>query len=69
MPAVHMVLAVCYVRDGRGVASDGEIHQVLGPANESKFDLWKRWVNLVAAQPKPSIAFGLRIQPKSKTQQ
>jgi Flp pilus assembly protein TadD len=69
MPVVHMALAVCYTRDGREVAADGQIRQVLGPANEIKFDFWKRWVSLVATQPKPSTAFGLRIQQKSKTQQ
>jgi Flp pilus assembly protein TadD len=69
MPAVHMALAVCYVRDGRDVAANGQIRQVLGPANESKFEFWKNWVSWVAAQPKPSTAFGLRIQSAAKTQQ
>jgi Flp pilus assembly protein TadD len=69
MPVVHMALAVCYVRDGREVAANGQIREVLGPANESKFEFWKNWVSWVAAQPKPSTAFGLRIQPVAKTQQ
>jgi tetratricopeptide (TPR) repeat protein len=69
MPAVHMALAVCYVRDGRDAAANGQIHEVLGPANESKFDFWKKWVNLVAAQPKPSTAFGLRIVKTPATPQ
>ncbi len=65
MPAVHMALAVCYVRDGNDDAADGQIREVLGSANASKFEFWKRWVSSVAAQPKPSAAFGLRTQTQT----
>jgi tetratricopeptide (TPR) repeat protein len=62
MPAARVALAVCYVRDGRDDAANGQIRDVLGAANASKYELLKKWVALVAAQPKPSAAFGLHIQ-------
>jgi tetratricopeptide (TPR) repeat protein len=65
MPAVHMALAVCYVRDGNEDAANGQIREVLGPANASMFEFWKKWVSSVGAQPKPSAAFGLRTQVQS----
>jgi tetratricopeptide (TPR) repeat protein len=62
MPVAHMALAVCYERDGKDAAADGQIHQVLGSANAPRFGFWKKWVSLVAAEPRPSIAFGLRAK-------
>jgi Flp pilus assembly protein TadD len=68
MPAVHMALAVCYVRDGQEVAANEQIRQVLGPANGSEFEFWRNWVGSVAARPRPSTAFGLYVQPTAKAQ-
>lgn len=62
MPAAHIALAVCYARDGRKYAADGQISKVLGPQNESWFEFWRKWVSSVAAQPAPAAAFGLRLK-------
>ena len=63
MPAVHAALAVCYQRGGQVDAASVQIRDFLGPANQSKFELWKKWVAAVATRPHPSSAFGLRLQP------
>jgi Flp pilus assembly protein TadD len=63
--AVHnaqVALAVCYERAGQDDAADRLVKAFVGSGDASRIALWKRWVHLVAGQPHPSLAFGLRTQ-------
>ena len=64
-PIVHVALAICYERGGRGNAADRQIREYLGPSRESRFDTWKQWVVSTAAEKNPSTAFGLPPQSQS----
>ncbi len=57
-----MALAVCYVRSGQEDAADVQITAFVGSNDEARLAFWKRWVRWVAAEPQPSLAFGLRGQ-------
>jgi tetratricopeptide (TPR) repeat protein len=63
-PKAHIALAVCYVRVGQEGAADQQVSEFAGRGNESKLVFWKSWVRLIASEPQPSIAFGLRSQPQ-----
>jgi Flp pilus assembly protein TadD len=58
----EVALAVCYERSGQDDAADRQVKAFVGSGDTSLIAVWKRWVSLVAGQPHPSMAFGLRTQ-------
>lgn len=60
VPKAHIALAVCYIRGGNRDAAEQQVYEFAGTADASKVSFWKQWVALIAAEPHPSLAFGLR---------
>jgi Flp pilus assembly protein TadD len=54
----HMALAVCYARLGQEQSVDGQVKEYLGPADDSRIAYWTLWAYWVAAETRPSTAFG-----------
>lgn len=59
IPEARVALAVCYERGGSEAAAARQVRDFLGPARESEFDEWKKWVDTVATEARPSGRFGL----------
>lgn len=54
----HVALAVCYVRSGESEAADREVRDFIAPSDDIRMRFWRRWVALLAAEARPSLAFG-----------
>jgi predicted Zn-dependent protease len=58
----HVALAVCYVRSGQSEAAATQVRDFVGTGDDTRMRFWSRWVALIAAEARPSLAFGFYAQ-------